>query len=87
MTDEINPWTGVGIETQVNGEMRQQGNTRDFIFSLGDVIRYISQAMTLLPGDLIATGAPKGVGPIVAGDVIEVSVEGVGALRNTVVDE
>ncbi len=87
VTDEINPWTGVGVETRVNGDVRQQGNTRDFIFSLGVVIRYISQAMTLLPGDLIATGTPKGVGPVVAGDVIEVSVEGVGTLRNPVVDE
>jgi len=87
VTDEINPWTGVGVETRVNGEGRQSGNTRDFIFSLGDVIRYISQAMTLFPGDLIATGTPKGVGPVVAGDVIEVSVEGVGTLRNPVVDE
>jgi 2-keto-4-pentenoate hydratase/2-oxohepta-3-ene-1,7-dioic acid hydratase in catechol pathway len=51
------------------------------------VIRYISQAMTLLPGDLVATGTPAGVGPLVAGDVMEVSVEGVGTLRNSVVDE
>jgi 2-keto-4-pentenoate hydratase/2-oxohepta-3-ene-1,7-dioic acid hydratase in catechol pathway len=87
VTDEINPWTGVGVETRVNGEVRQQGNTRDFLFSLGVVIRYISQAMTLFPGDLIATGTPKGVGPVVAGDVIEVSVEGVGTLRNPVADE
>jgi 2-keto-4-pentenoate hydratase/2-oxohepta-3-ene-1,7-dioic acid hydratase in catechol pathway len=71
----------------VNGEVRQQGNTRDFIFSLGVVVRYISQAMTLLPGDLIATGTPKGVALVVAGDVIEVSAEGVGTLRNPVVDE
>ena len=87
VTDEINPWTGVGVETRVNGDVRQQGNTRDFIFSLGDVIRYISQAMTLFPGDLIATGTPKGVGPVVASDVVEVSVEGVGTLRNPVVDD
>ena len=87
VTDEINPWTGVGVETRVNGEVRQQGNTRDFIFSLGVIIRYISQAMTIAPGDVIATGTPKGVGPVVAGDVIEISVEGVGTLRNPVVDE
>ena len=71
----------------MNGEVRQQGNTKDFIFALGDVIRYISQVMTLHPGDLIATGTPKGVGPVVAGDVVEVSVEGVGTLQNPVVDE
>jgi 2-keto-4-pentenoate hydratase/2-oxohepta-3-ene-1,7-dioic acid hydratase in catechol pathway len=87
VTDEINPWTGVGVETRVNGDVRQQGNTRDFIFSLGVIIRYISQAMTIAPGDVIATGTPKGVGPVVAGDVIEISVEGVGTLRNPVIDE
>lgn len=87
VTDEINPWNGVGLETRVNGEVRQQGNTRDFIFPLDVIIRYIAQIMTLLPGDLIATGTPKGVGPVVAGDVIEISVEGVGTLRNAVVDE
>jgi 2-keto-4-pentenoate hydratase/2-oxohepta-3-ene-1,7-dioic acid hydratase in catechol pathway len=87
VTDEIDPWAGVGVETRVNGDVRQQGNTRDFIVSLDVVIRYISQVMTLLPGDLIATGTPKGVGPLVAGDVVEVSVEGVGTLENSVVDE
>jgi 2-keto-4-pentenoate hydratase/2-oxohepta-3-ene-1,7-dioic acid hydratase in catechol pathway len=87
VTDEINPWNGVGVETRVNGEVRQQGNTRDFIFPLEVMFRYISEAMTLFPGDVIATGTPQGVGPVVAGDVIEVSVEGVGILRNAVVDE
>ncbi len=87
VADEIDPWAGVGVETRVNGEIRQQGNTRDFIFPLDVVIRHISQVMTLLPGDLIATGTPKGVGPVVAGDVIEVKVEGVGTLRNPVVDD
>jgi 2-keto-4-pentenoate hydratase/2-oxohepta-3-ene-1,7-dioic acid hydratase in catechol pathway len=87
VTDEIDPWAGVGVKTTVNGEVRQDGNTRDFIFNLDAVIRYISQVMTLLPGDLIATGTPKGVGPVVAGDVIEVTVEGIGTLRNPVADE
>ncbi len=86
VADEVDPWAGVGVETRVNGAVRQQGNTRDFIFPLDVIIRYISQVMTLLPGDLIATGTPKGVGPVVAGDVIEVSVEGVGTLRNPVVE-
>ena len=75
------------MKTTVNGEIRQDGNTRDFIFPLELLIRYIAQVMTLLPGDLIATGTPKGVGPVVAGDVIEVWVEGVGTLRNPVTDE
>ena len=87
VTDEVDPWAGVRVETRVNGEVRQQGSTRDFIFPLDAIMRYISQVMTLLPGDLIATGTPKGVGPIVAGEVVEVSVEGVGTLQNSVVDE
>ena len=86
VTDELDPWAGVNVETRVNGAIRQQGNTRDLIFSLDVLIRHIAQAMTLFPGDLIATGTPSGVGPVVAGDVIEVSVEGVGTLRNPVAD-
>jgi 2-keto-4-pentenoate hydratase/2-oxohepta-3-ene-1,7-dioic acid hydratase in catechol pathway len=87
VTDEIDPWAGIGLETRVNGSVRQQGNTRDLIFALDVVIRHIAQAMTLFPGDFIATGTPSGVGPLVAGDVVEVTVEGVGTLRNSVVDE
>ena len=87
VTDEIDPWVGVGVETRVNGEVRQHGNTRDFIFALDVVIRHIAQAMTMFPGDLIPTGTPAGVGPLLAGDVVEVSVEGVGTLRNLVADE
>jgi 2-keto-4-pentenoate hydratase/2-oxohepta-3-ene-1,7-dioic acid hydratase in catechol pathway len=84
VSDEVNPWKGVQVETRVNAEVRQSGNTRDFIFSLGMVIRYISQIMTLEPGDLIATGTPEGVGPVVAGDVVEVAIEGIGKLSNPV---
>jgi 2-keto-4-pentenoate hydratase/2-oxohepta-3-ene-1,7-dioic acid hydratase in catechol pathway len=87
VTDEIDPWAGIGLATRVNGEIRQRGNTRDFIFALDVAIRYISQVMTLVPGDLIATGTPAGVGPLVAGDVVEVTVDGVGTLINPVVDE
>jgi 2-keto-4-pentenoate hydratase/2-oxohepta-3-ene-1,7-dioic acid hydratase in catechol pathway len=87
VTDEIDPWAGIGVETRVNGAVRQQGNTRDFIFPLDVLIRHIAQAMTLFPGDLIPTGTPSGVGPLVAGDIVEVSVEGAGTLRNTVADE
>ena len=87
VTDEIDPWAGVGVSTRVNGELKQNGNTRDFIFDLDRVIRHIAQAMTLYPGDLIPSGTPSGVGPLVAGDSVEVSVGGVGTLRNTVADE
>jgi len=87
VADGIDPWAGVGVETRVNGSIRQSGNTRDFIFALDVVIRFISQAMALLPGDLIATGTPAGVGPVMAGDVMEISVDGVGTLKNSVADE
>src|SRR5271156_3174792 len=82
VTNEIDPWAGVTVETRVNGDVRQHGNTSDFIFPLDVIIRYIAAVMTLLPGDLIATGTPEGVGPAVAGDVIEITVEGIGTLRN-----
>jgi len=84
---DLDPWAGVGVETRINGAVRQSGNTRDFIFTLDVIIRYIARVMTLFPGDLIATGTPQGVGSVVAGDVMEISVEGVGTLRNSVVDE
>jgi len=88
VTDEIDPCfgvgSGVGVQTRVNGQIKQDG---DFLFALDVVIRHIAQAMTLFPGDLIPTGTPAGVGPLVAGDVVEVSVAGVGTLRSSVVDE
>jgi 2-keto-4-pentenoate hydratase/2-oxohepta-3-ene-1,7-dioic acid hydratase in catechol pathway len=87
VTNEIDPWTGIVVETRVDGELRQHGNTRDFIFPLDVIIRYICEFITLLPGDLIATGTPQGVGPVVSGNVVEVSVEGAGTLRNPIVDE
>ena len=85
VTNEIDPWAGIGVETRVNGAVRQQGNTRDFIFPLDVVIRYISHIMTLLPGDLISTGTPPGVGPVLAGETMEVIVEGIGTLSNPVI--
>jgi 2-keto-4-pentenoate hydratase/2-oxohepta-3-ene-1,7-dioic acid hydratase in catechol pathway len=82
--DEIDPSAGISLETRVNSQIRQSGNTRDFIFSLDIIIRYVTDFMTLMPGDLIATGTPEGVGSLVDGDVVEVSVERVGTLRNSV---
>ncbi len=72
------------VETFVNGRRRQSGRTTQMIFSLDGIIRWISRMMTLLPGDVVATGTPAGVGPLVAGDVVEVVVGGVGTLRNPV---
>jgi len=83
---DLDPWKGVAIQTRVNGQVRQDGTTADFIFPLDRVIRFISQVMTLEPGDLIATGTPAGVGPLQPGDVVEVTAEGVGTLTNPVVN-
>ena len=86
VTDEVDPWKGALLETRLNGEVRQSGNTSDFIFPLDHLLRYISQVMTLYPGDLIATGTPSGVGPMRAGDIVEVSIAGIGTLANPVVE-
>jgi 2-keto-4-pentenoate hydratase/2-oxohepta-3-ene-1,7-dioic acid hydratase in catechol pathway len=85
VTDEVDPSTGIGVTTRLNGETRQDGNTRDFIFPLDHLLRYITAAMTLFPGDLILTGTPAGVAPMQAGDEVTVTVEGIGALTNSVV--
>ena len=80
---ELDP-ANVWVETHVNGARRQSGNTSLMIYPVVYLVRWISRMMTLLPGDLIATGTPAGVGPLVAGDTVEVSVAGVGVLRNPV---
>lgn len=82
----LDPWSGIRVQTRVNGELRQDGTTADFLFPLDVVVRYISQVMTLEPGDLIATGTPAGVSPLQSGDTVEVTVEGVGSLSNPVAD-
>ncbi|MFI8594117.1 fumarylacetoacetate hydrolase family protein [Microbacterium sp. NPDC078428] len=74
------------IVTRVNGEVKQDGPVSDMIHSVAEVIAYASAAFTLLPGDLIMTGTPAGVGPIVAGDVVEIEIPGLGLLRNPVRD-
>lgn len=76
---------GLRIETRVNGELRQQGSTSQLIHSLARIVAHASQAFTLLPGDVILTGTPAGVGPLAAGDTVEVAIEGIGTLRNRVV--
>ena len=73
------------VRCRVNGVERQHGRVRDMVFSIWKLVAYISQVMTLEPGDLIATGTPSGVGPLRAGDVVEVEIPGVGVLRNPVV--
>ncbi len=80
---EFNPFDAI-ISTHVNGQMRQMGSTRDMIFSIYQLITYISSIMTLDPGDTILTGTPAGVGPLMNGDVVKVSIEGIGELLNPV---
>jgi 2-keto-4-pentenoate hydratase/2-oxohepta-3-ene-1,7-dioic acid hydratase in catechol pathway len=78
---------GLTIETHVNGELRQHGSTLDFIFPLPMLLEYITAAITLEPGDLLLTGTPAGVGPLAAGDLVEVSIPGLGRLSNRVEPE
>ncbi len=75
------------LEARVNGETRQSASTSDLLFSVADLVAYLSTAITLEPGDVVITGTPSGVGPVRPGDVMEIVCEGVGALRNPVVAE
>ena len=87
----LGPWletdldaSSLSVQTRVNGELKQDGNTRDLIFPVPQILAYISSFMTLVPGDVVLTGTPDGVGPLRVGDEVEVSVEGVGTLQNRV---
>jgi len=88
----IGPWVVVGlppspqlhIELRVNGEVRQSANTSEMIFKPPELLEFISRHMTLLPGDIVATGTPAGIAPIKPGDVVECEIEGIGLLRNPV---
>jgi len=86
VVSDLDPWKGIRVQTRVNGQIRQDGNTVDFLFPVDVIMRFISQVMTLEPGDVIATGTPAGVSPLNAGDMVEVTVEGVGTLSNPVAD-
>ncbi len=72
--------SALDVVCRVNGETKQKGNTRDMIFSVATIVSYLSQIMTLEPGDLIATGTPEGVGPLSPGDELEIEVSGIGIL-------
>lgn len=74
----------LAISCRVDGEIRQLGSTADLIFSIEQLVAYVSSVMTLEPGDVIATGTPAGVGPLRAGEQVEVEVEGIGTLSNPV---
>jgi 2-keto-4-pentenoate hydratase/2-oxohepta-3-ene-1,7-dioic acid hydratase in catechol pathway len=83
VSDELDPEAGLTLETRVNGELRQHGSTLDFIFPISKLLAYITAAMTLEAGDLVLTGTPAGVGPLKAGDSVEVSIPGLGVLVNS----
>lgn len=75
----------LGVTTRVNGEVRQEGDAADMVYDIPTILEYITSIMTLEPGDLVATGTPDGIGPLAAGDVVEIEVHGVGKVSNTVV--
>lgn len=89
VSDLIDPAAGapVTVTTRLNGEVKQHGSTADLIFSIPFLLRYITAAITLEPGDIIPTGTPAGVGPVQPGDRIEVEIAGLGILRNTFATE
>ena len=80
---ELDP-SDLAVQARVNGQVRQSSRTSDLIFGVADLVSFISQVMTLLPGDVIMTGTPSGIGPLQPGDVVEVEIEGIGVLRNPV---
>jgi len=84
VTDEIDPEQGVLVETRLNGAVKQRGTTLDLIFPIAFLLRHITAAMTLFPGDLIPTGTPAGVAPMSPGDLVEVEIEGIGVVANAV---
>ncbi len=75
------------IECRLNGTVRQSSNTKHMIFSIPEIVAFVSHNITLMPGDIIATGTPSGVGPLRHGDVVEVEIEKIGVLRNPVIEE
>lgn len=87
----LGPWieenldpTNCTVRCFVNGALKQEGNTRSLLFPVDELLAFVSEIMTLLPGDVIATGTPQGVGPLKPNEVVEVEVEGVGILKNPV---
>lgn len=81
---ELDP-SNLKIETRVNGELKQNARTSEMIFSVPRIVSFVSQVMTLEPGDVIITGTPSGVGPLENGDTVEVTIEGIGTLSNPVI--
>ena len=88
----LGPWieteldtSDLRVQTHLNGDLKQDGTTKDMIFDVAALVAYVSSVMTLLPGDVILTGTPEGVGPMDVGDEVEVTIAGIGSLTNKVV--
>lgn len=83
LTDEVNP-ANLTIRTRLNGKIVQESTTASLIWSIGELLEFITACMTLNPGDVVTTGTPSGVGPMQDGDVVAISIEGIGVLTNPV---
>jgi len=81
---ELDPLERLAVIAKVNDEVRQAGFTSDMVFGVAEILEYITAFTTLLPGDVILTGTPSGVGPVEPGDVMEIEVDGIGSLINLV---
>jgi 2-keto-4-pentenoate hydratase/2-oxohepta-3-ene-1,7-dioic acid hydratase in catechol pathway len=88
----IGPWieteldpADLSLETSLNGVTKQKARTSQLVFSIPELVSFVSNVMTLLPGDVISTGTPGGIGPMQVGDTVEVKIEGIGTLRNYVI--
>jgi 5-oxopent-3-ene-1,2,5-tricarboxylate decarboxylase / 2-hydroxyhepta-2,4-diene-1,7-dioate isomerase len=86
-TDEVADVSNLKITTRVNGKIKQEGSTAEMMRTVPEIVEYLSDFMTLVPGDMILTGTPKGISPINPGDAVEIEVESLGKLVNTVVAE
>lgn len=85
--DEVEDPHGLGLRTYVNGELRQEGTTKDLIFQVPEIIEFLSRFMTLQPYDVIITGTPEGLSHVYPGDTMRLEIDGLGALENPIVEE
>jgi 2-keto-4-pentenoate hydratase/2-oxohepta-3-ene-1,7-dioic acid hydratase in catechol pathway len=83
---EIADPSALQITTRLGGQVVQEGSTSDMVFGIGELLAFVTRWITLEPGDVLLTGSPAGVGPMVPGDIVEVEISGIGMLRNTVAD-
>ena len=84
VVDDLDP-SDLKVETRLNGEVRQSGRTSQFLHAVPELLAFITSAMTLEPGDVVATGTPAGIGPMLPGDTVEIEIEGIGVLRSRVI--